>query len=136
METHVKVVAWLWIIFGALGVIGALCFGVSAVGGGLISQDDTAILATSITAAVCGSIIILESGLEILAGIGLLKYKSWARILAIILGILNLFAFPLILPLLLGIYTLWVMFSGETKQLFEGGSVSSEFVDVNAEIPE
>ena len=135
MDTHVKVVAWLWIVSGALGIIGALCFGGSVIGGGLISQEENAILGTSIFAVVCGSFIILESVLEVLAGIGLLGYRSWARILAIILGILNLFAFPLILPLILGIYTLWVMFSGETKQLFESGPGSSELVEDNADMP-
>jgi hypothetical protein len=132
MDTHVKVVAWLWIISGALGIIGALCFGASTVGGGLISQDETAILVTSIVSLACGSFIFLESVIEIIAGIGLFKYRSWARILAIILGILNLFAFPLVLPLLLGIYTLWVMFNKETQLLFasEPDSFESSEVEV------
>lgn len=128
MDTHVKVVAWLWIISGALGIIGALCFGASVGGGGWISQDETAILVTSIVSLVCGSFIFLESIIEIIAGIGLFRYHSWARILVIILGILNLFAFPLVLPLLLGVYTLWVMFNQETKLLFEGETASFEDV--------
>lgn len=37
-----------------------------------------------------GGFLILISIPGIVAGIGLLKYKSWARILAIILGVLNL----------------------------------------------
>ena len=135
MDTHIKVIAWLWIFLGVLGVLGALCFGASSVGGGLISEDETAILATSITAAVCGGFFILGSAIEILAGIGLLKYREWARILAIILGILNLFALPLILPFLLGIYTLWGMFNEETKQLFEHGGGRNEALEANAELP-
>lgn len=119
MDTHVKVAAWLWIIFGAFGVIGALCFGLSVPAGGLISQDDTAITVTSIVGGVCGSFFLIEAVLEIITGIGLLRFKSWSRILAIILGILNLFAFPLIIPALLGGYTLWLMFNHEVKQLFE-----------------
>ena len=134
MDTHVRVVAWLWFISGALGIIGALCFGASVGGGGLFSQDETAILVTSIVSLVCGSFFFLQSIIEIIAGIGLLKYHSWARILAIILGILNLFAFPLILPLLLGIYTLWVMFNKETKLLFEGETASFEDMPVSDEI--
>ena len=55
-----------------------------------------------------------------LAGYGLLKYKSWARILAIILAILNLILFPI--GTVIGIYTLWAMFNDETKALFEAGS--------------
>ena len=56
---------------------------------------------------------------DIVAGWGLLQHKSWARILAIILGIINLVFFPI--GTALGIYTLWVMFNDEAKALFEAG---------------
>ena len=123
MDTHVRILGWLWIIFGVLGILGALCIGISTAGGGLISQDDTAILVTLIVAVVCGGLFFLGSALNIIAGVGLLKYKSWARILAIILGIVNLFGFPI--GTALGIYTFWVMFNEETKHLFENGYASS-----------
>ena len=120
METHVKVLGWLWIIMGALGLLGALCAFVGIAGGGLISGDQDAIIATSITStAICG-FVFLVSIPNIIAGIGLLKYKSWARILAIILGVLNLFAFPI--GTALGIYTLWALLNKETPPLFEGGA--------------
>jgi hypothetical protein len=45
---------------------------------------------------------------------------SWARILVIILAILNLILFPI--GTVIGIYTLWAMFNDETKALFEAGS--------------
>jgi fructose-specific phosphotransferase system IIC component len=51
------------------------------------------------------------------AGVWVLQYKNWARILAIILAILNLILFPI--GTILGIYTLWVLFNDETKTLFE-----------------
>jgi hypothetical protein len=47
----------------------------------------------------------------------LLKFKSWARVLASILAILNLLAFPI--GTALGIYTLWVMLTKETEPLFQ-----------------
>ncbi len=124
MDTHVKTLGWLWIIIGALGFLGVLCMGAAIAGGGFISEDETAILVTMIVALACSSLFFLENILNIIAGFGLLKYKSWARILAIILGIINLFAFPI--GTALGIYTLWAMFNQETKQLFERGIVSSE----------
>jgi hypothetical protein len=131
MDTHVRILGWLWIIFGVLGILGALCIGVSTAGGGLISQDDTAILVTAIVGVVCGGLFFLGNVLNIIAGAGLLKYKSWARILAIILGIVNLFGFPI--GTALGIYTFWVMFNEETKQLFESGFTSSELLEENTE---
>ena len=124
MDTHVRILGWLWIISGVLVILGAFCLGISATAGGLISEDETAILVTSIVVGLCGSLLFLGNVLNIIAGFGLLKYKSWARILAIILGIINLFVFPI--GTALGIYTLWAMFNEETKQLFERGFASSE----------
>jgi len=134
MDTNVRILGWLWIIFGVLGILGALCIGIGTAGGGLISQDDTAILVTSIVAVVCGGLFFLGNALNIIAGVGLLKYKSWARILAIILGIINLFGFPI--GTALGIYTFWVLFNEETKQLFETGFASSELLEENTELVE
>ena len=134
MDTHVKILGWLWIIFGVLGILGALCLVVTIAGSGFISEDETAILVTSIVAVVCGSLFFLGNALNIIAGVGLLKYRSWARILAIILGIINLFGFPV--GTALGIYTLWAMFNEEIKQLFERGFANSELLEDNAELAE
>ena len=43
----------------------------------------------------------------LLAGIGLLKRKSWARILSLVVGFFNLFNFPL--GTALALYTFWVL---------------------------
>ena len=131
MDTHVKIIAWLYIVLGAMGLIGALCLGATLTGSGLISQDETAILATSIIGVVCGSFLFLDNILNIIAGVGLLKYKSWGRILAIIMGIISLFGFPI--GTALGIYTLWVMFNKETEQLFKQGIASSAYLDDESE---
>ena len=120
MDTHVKVAGWLWVILGAFTLIGALCAVTSIAGGGLISGDQDAILATSITATVIGGYLILSGAVNLIAGIGLLKFKSWARILALILAILNLLAFPI--GTALGIYTLWVLLTKETEPLFQTGA--------------
>ena len=45
METHVKVTGWLWIGMGVLGLLAACCGAGTIAGGGLISGDETAILA-------------------------------------------------------------------------------------------
>ena len=127
MDTHVKVLGWLWIVVGVLGFLGAFCAFVAIAGGGLISGEQEAIIATSITATVIGGFVFLLSIPDIIAGIGLLKYKSWARILAIILAVLNLLAFPI--GTALGVYTLWALLNKETTPLFESGLESVEIVE-------
>jgi len=77
-------------------------------------------IVTPIVGTVCGSFFLIGNVLNILAGTGLIKYKNWARILAIILGILNMIYFPI--GTALGIYTLWALLNNDTKQFFESGS--------------
>jgi hypothetical protein len=117
METHIKVISWLYIILGALGLLGAAILILLVAGGGLISGDRTAILATTLVSVILGTVIILVSVPGIIAGIGLLKYRPWARILALVLGILNLPGFPV--GTILGIYTIWALLDDESAGLFE-----------------
>lgn len=116
MDTHVKIIGWFYIVMGVLGLIMAALVLLITFGSGLISGDETAILVKTIIATVCGGFLVLVSAPGILAGIGLLKYKSWARILALILAVLNLGNFPL--GTILGVYALWVLLNEETTQLF------------------
>ena len=55
----------------------------------------------------------------IIAGVGLLSYQPWARILTIVLSILDLISIPF--GTALGIYGLWVLFTTEGARLFEQG---------------
>src|SRR5512132_3591542 len=52
----------------------------------------------------------------LLAGYGLLTRKSWARILAIVVGILSLLNFPI--GTAIGIYTLWVLTQPVASEYF------------------
>jgi hypothetical protein len=63
------------------------------------------------------------------AGSYLLMFKAWARILAIILAILNLILFPI--GTALGIYTLVIMFNDEAEALFRGESSPVEMEQVS-----
>jgi hypothetical protein len=54
---------------------------------------------------------------EVIAGIGLLKKKEWARIMALVVSFLNLLAIPF--GTALSIYTLVIMFKDETAELFK-----------------
>ena len=62
----------------------------------------------------------------IIAGVGLLSFKPWARILAIIISILNLLQFPF--GTALGFYGIWVLFSRDGQALFEHPPASQGYV--------
>jgi hypothetical protein len=65
--------------------------------------------------------VLLISLPGLIAGVGLLQFKPWARILAIIISALDLFGFPF--HTALGIYGLWVLLNRETEQLFASTAV-------------
>jgi hypothetical protein len=121
MESHIKVLGWLYIIFGVIGLLITACLGIIIIGGGFISQDDLAIRTTIIVAILIGIFMLVVSLPGIVAGLGLLQYRPWARILTIILGILNLPGFPI--GTILGIYTLIILLDERSSELFDQRSL-------------
>lgn len=122
MLTHVKVMAALFIAFGALFVIGAfvvlLVFGAGAASVGMSGEPDAQMALPIIGLAGTGlAIFLLLMGVPgVITGIGLLKLKPWARIVGIVLCAINLINVPF--GTLLGAYGLWVLLNSETERLF------------------
>jgi hypothetical protein len=121
--THVKVLAVLFIALSAIGVLGALAlmllFGVAAGSVG-VSGDPDAALALPIIGAVGTGLVIFILALSLpglITGWGLLKLKSWARIVGIVLCALNLINIPF--GTVLGAYGLWVLLNDETERMFK-----------------
>jgi hypothetical protein len=92
-------------------------------GGGLISGDRTALYVTSIVSICVSGFLIVLALPGIVAGIGLLQFKPWARILALVLAVFDLFNFPL--GTLLGIYMFIVLLSNEGERLFNPAATGS-----------
>jgi hypothetical protein len=129
MDTHVRVSAWLRIIWSALGLIPALVFLLTFGGlGVVISILGGAPVAAPIF-AVIGSFLALLVAITALPGLitgwGLLSYQPWARILNIVLGALDLFNFPV--GTALGVYSIWAMLHPETVELFEPGRLPGRY---------
>ena len=116
MEKHVTVVGALHIGFGALGVLAAAIVFLAVVGGGLISGDEEAIAITTIVGTVIASFLVLVSLPGIIGGFGLLKGKTWARTLVLILAVLHLVNMPI--GTAVGVYTIWVLMQDETTRFF------------------
>lgn len=126
MKTHVQIIGWLWIAWGVVSmvmvIVGLIIANVN------IPNPQDSIFVTS--GVLC--FFIPGTIADFAAGYGLLNYQSWARILAIILAIINLiFLCALILPAALAIYTLIIMFNGEAKALFNGQGATAAMEEVS-----
>lgn len=121
MDTHVKVLAALYIIFGVLGTLAGLALmallGVMGAAGAASDPDAwMALPVLGLTGAALGAFMLMLSLPGIVAGIGLLKFRPWARIVTIVLSALNLMNVPF--GTIVGVYGLWVMLSDEGARLF------------------
>jgi hypothetical protein len=130
MVSHVRVLAILHIVFGGLGVLTAI-FLMAIFGGitgfiGLSAGGDDARIAIPIIGGIGALVVMFAVMLSlpgIIAGIGLLSYRPWARILTLILSGFLLFHIPF--GTALGFYGFWVLLSAEGSALFQRSPISS-----------
>jgi len=130
MQTHVKVLGVLYLALSALSLLAAL-FLLLALGsaagivGAAADPEDAAIAipVIGIAGTALGTMLIVLAVPGLLAGWGLLKFRPWARILALVLSVLNLLNIPF--GTVLGVYGLWVLLSKDTERLFPSSLVPS-----------
>ncbi|PYR90683.1 MAG: hypothetical protein DMF84_19760 [Acidobacteria bacterium] len=130
MVTHVKVLGVLYILVSALGLLAALflMLAVSAATGIVATAADPhdaaiALPIIGISGTALVTFLLLLSAPGLITGIGLLKYRPWARILGIVLSAINLIHIPI--GTALGIYGLWVLLNKDTEGMFKTGVVPS-----------
>jgi len=122
MQQHVKILAILHIVFGGLGVLAGLIallfFGGLASFVSMSENPDNMFAGgiLSLIGVVVMIVVFCVSVPGLIAGIGLLNFQPWARILTIIISALELPAFPI--HTALGVYGLWVLLSNEGTALF------------------
>ena len=121
MDQHVKILGILYIGAGAILLLigGGLFFLIA--GAGALSGDPEAMAVTGFVGTLIGGVFLVLSIPSIIAGAGLLAKKGWARVLALVIGALQLFNFPF--GTMLGIYTLWVLLNDQTAAAFTPATV-------------
>jgi hypothetical protein len=123
MTTHVKVLGVLYIALSAFGLVAALfvslIFGTASGIVGASAEPHEAAIALPIiglTGMMLVVFLLIVSLPGLIAGIGLLKFRPWARIFAIVVAVINLIHIPF--GTIIGIYGLWVLFNKDTERLF------------------
>ncbi|MDX2153347.1 MAG: hypothetical protein SFV54_21565 [Bryobacteraceae bacterium] len=122
MDRHVRLLAWIYIVYGGLGgVLGGLAlwrfqgasrFLLLLSGGGywdmsVLVPAYVGLAALSMTVAAAPAVI---------AGIGLLRFEEWARLVGIVVAVLTILSFPI--GFAVSLYAFWVLTSQETEPLF------------------
>lgn len=117
MERHINVVAALRLGFSILGLlIGGIIFTVLYLVRDFVDENDAEFI-LAIIANVIMTVVVVLSIPGIIAGIGLFKRKEWARILTLILSVLDLFNIPI--GTAIGAYSIWALVQPETVELFK-----------------
>jgi len=128
MEQHIKIVAILNIVMGGLGALAALLFllffgGLAGIVGFDSHQGDaTGAAVLGLVGGVVFFAIALFSVPSIIAGVGLLKFREWSRVLGIVVSAFHLLNIPL--GTALGIYGIWVLSKDETRTLLKEKSLA------------
>jgi len=113
LDRHLRTLGILWCVAGAIFLIpGFVLMTISSIVRVAIPATEVAarFVAPMVLSILGGSLFIVAAG-GILVGWGLLKHQPWARMAAIVLGIVSLLHPPF--GTALGIYTLWVLLSDQ-----------------------
>jgi ABC-type arginine transport system permease subunit len=119
LDGHKKVLGILYVVSAVLTILGALLINVIlslvfsfAFDNANPEEQKVLDFITTLVAYLPAIILIFFAAPSLLAGIGLLAKQKWALILALIVGCLKLFSFPI--GTAVGIYAIWI-FSEDQK---------------------
>jgi hypothetical protein len=126
MPSHVDFLGVLFIVWGLLTtLIGVSTLALGAAAVALIasaSRDgDTSGFAAGLTAVVFTTLAIIAivwGTAHVVVGVPLRRRRAWARMLALMLGSVDLLLLPY--GTALGVYALWVLLNEKGKELFNG----------------
>ena len=125
VASHHRLLGIFWIALSALNLLGGLVLLI--VGNAFIAHlhdfgapPQFPVGAMHALVVVIAFIAIGKAAFGAAAGVGLLKFEPWARILTIVLAVLSLLSFPF--GTALGIYSMWVLLPSESEREYEVAS--------------
>jgi hypothetical protein len=117
MKKHISFVAALHIGFSIIGIFGAIAlFFILRFAGSFVEDVDVANQVLQFIGIILPTGILSVSCIGLIAGIGLLNYRKWARILVLIVSAIGCLNIPL--GTLAGVYSIWVLMQDESIKLF------------------
>ena len=116
MELNIKVLGWLHIVLGILGLlVGAFVLFILLTVGVAVQEDQVLPIMLVVGLFVAGIMAVLSVP-GVIVGIGLIQFRPWARVLALVLAALNLLNFPF--GTILAIYTAISLLNPDSERLF------------------
>ncbi len=124
LQVHVPIVAWLLIGLNTIVLLVALgMLATMMLVSGLV-RDSEARTILPIVGAILPTIMGLLTLPDFIAAFGLLARKRWARILGVVVGILNLPGFPM--GTLIGAYAIFVLMQDTATSYFPSPPARSQ----------
>ncbi len=117
LRDHVRILGWCFIVYSAVLALIGMVAGAIVLAGGAISGEREAMLITGAVGLLIAGFLLLVSLPGLLVGWGLLRLRSWARILGIIFGALHLLSIPF--GTALGIYAMVILLNEDARALFD-----------------
>ena len=108
---HIRIVGILWLVLSGLRLVPGLAM--MALFGSHRFIPGVPFFVHNIVSGI-GLLFVAGAVVGLAAGWGLMQREPWARMLAIVMGVLNLVDMPF--GTALGIYTLWVLLPAESER--------------------
>ena len=118
LEQHRRLLGILWLVYALFTLLGGVALVVVAnvIFGHMRVWHESAPNFVHPLLMFIGLLILVKGILSLVAAWGLLERLQWARMLAVVLGMISLFNIPF--GTALGIYTLWVLMSRDAEQQY------------------
>lgn len=126
MEKHITLLGFLYLTFHIIALFGVIMIAIAFIGVGIFGHISLRFLDHSLpnmpfgllglVGWMIGGAMLVLALPGIIAGAGLLRFKPWARVLALIIAAFHLFNFPF--GTALAVYAFWALLSRESASIF------------------